>query len=100
MKQEQKFFAVLTLLLATALSMSAGDGVTAINQATSEINRYFEAAAKLMLGIGAIAGLIGGIMVYSKFSSGDPEGGKRIGKWVGGAIFLCLVPTILKAFFF
>lgn len=72
---------------------------TGLQNATDEIRGIFDTVADLTLIIGALVGVVGGIQVYSKFSSGDPDGGKRIGKWVGGAVFLGLVPTIIKALF-
>lgn len=70
-----------------------------LQDATNEIKGIFDTVANLTLIIGALVGVVGGIQVYSKFSSGDPDGGKRIGKWVGGAVFLGLVPSIIKALF-
>lgn len=72
---------------------------TALSDATGKVSQIFDVVANLCLVAAALVGLVGGISVYSKFSSGDPDGGKRIGKWVGGAIFIGLVPTILKALF-
>ena len=70
-----------------------------LQNATNEIKGTFDTVANLTLIISALVALVGGIQVYSKFSSGDPDGGKRIGKWVGGAVFIGLVPTIIKALF-
>lgn len=95
-----KFFLLSTFLFAINTMFAKGDVTGALNTATSTVTSAFEAASNLMLAVGAVVGLIGGITCYSKFSSGDPEGGKRIAKWIGGAVFLCLVPTILKGFFF
>lgn len=72
---------------------------SAISDATGQITGIFDSIATLCFVIAAIVGLVGGIQVYSKFSSGDPDGGKRIGKWVGGAVFMGLVPSIIKALF-
>lgn len=80
-------------------AMAQGNLNTGLQNATDEIRGIFDTVADLTLIIGALVGVVGGIQVYSKFSSGDPDGGKRIGKWVGGAVFLGLVPTIIKALF-
>lgn len=77
----------------------APDLNSGLEAATSSIRDIFDTVADLTLIIGALVGVVGGIQVYSKFSSGDPDGGKRIGKWVGGAVFLGLVPTIIRALF-
>lgn len=78
---------------------STPDINTGLQSATQSIGEIFDTVANLTLIISALVGLVGGIQVYSKFSSGDPDGGKRIGKWVGGAVFIGLVPTIIRALF-
>jgi hypothetical protein len=75
------------------------DLASGLEDATQSIVEIFDIVANLTLIISALVGLVGGIQVYSKFSSGDPDGGKRIGKWVGGAVFIGLVPTIIRALF-
>ena len=54
---------------------------------------------KLVYAIGAVVGLIGGIKVYSKWSSGDPDTNKTAASWFGACIFLIVAATILRSFF-
>lgn len=54
---------------------------------------------KLVYAIGAVVGLIGGIKVYNKFSSGDPDTSKTAASWFGACIFLIVAATILRSFF-
>lgn len=54
---------------------------------------------KLIYAIGAVVGLIGGIKVYNKFSSGDPDTSKTAASWFGACIFLIVAATILRSFF-
>lgn len=54
---------------------------------------------KLVYAVGAIIGLIGGIKVYQKFSSGDPDTSKTASSWFGACIFLIVAATILRSFF-
>lgn len=54
---------------------------------------------KLIYAIGAMVGLIGGVKVYGKFSSGDPETSKTAASWFGACIFLIVAATILRSFF-
>ena len=54
---------------------------------------------KLIYSIGAVIGLIGGVKVYSKFSSGDPDTSKTAASWFGACIFLIVAATILRSFF-
>ena len=48
---------------------------------------------------GAVIGLIGGVRVYQKFSSGDPDTSKTASSWFGACIFLIVAATILRSFF-
>lgn len=54
---------------------------------------------KLCYAIGAVVGLVGGIKVYNKFSSGDPDTSKTAASWFGACIFLIVAATILRSFF-
>lgn len=54
---------------------------------------------KLVFAIGAVVGLIGGVKVYNKFSSGDPDVAKVAASWFGACIFLIVAATILRSFF-
>ena len=54
---------------------------------------------KLIYAIGAVVGLIGGVKVYGKFSSGDPDVSKVAASWFGACIFLIVAATILRSFF-
>ena len=59
----------------------------------------FAPATKLIYAAAAIIGLIGGVRVYQKFSSGDPDTGKTAASWFGACIFLIVSATILRSFF-
>ena len=54
---------------------------------------------KLIYAIGAVVALIGGVKVYGKFSSGDPDTSKTAASWFGACIFLIVAATILRSFF-
>ena len=71
---KKKQIILAALLLAANISASAqGNGMAGITEATSMVTSYFDPATKLIYAIGAVVGLIGGIKVYGKFSSGDPR---------------------------
>ena len=78
---------------------AAGNGLSGINEATSMVTSYFDPGTKLIYAIGAVVGLIGGIKVYSKWSSGDPDTSKTAASWFGACIFLIVAATILRSFF-
>lgn len=98
---KQKLHAVtasccLTLFYSIA---SAQDGNTGIDQATDMVKSYFDSGANLMYAIGALVGLIGGVKVYQKWNSGDPDTGKVAAAWFGSCVFLVVVATVIKSFF-
>jgi hypothetical protein len=89
-----------TLMLASAVSVLAqGNGAAGLSEATQMVTSYFDPATKLIYAIGAVVGLVGGIKVYSKFSSGDPDTGKTAASWFGACIFLIVSATVLRSFF-
>lgn len=90
---------MVALMLATVSAFAAGDGSAGITEATSMVTGYFDPATKLIYAIGAVVGLIGGVKVYSKFSSGDPDTSKTAASWFGACIFLIVAATILRSFF-
>ena len=91
--------AALLLLTAAVQMWAAGNGMAGINEATSMVTSYFDPGTKLIYTIGAVVGLIGGVKVYGKFSSGDPDTSKTAASWFGACIFLIVAATILRSFF-
>jgi hypothetical protein len=96
---KRKFFLTVASLLYVMGVFSQGNGASGITEATTMITGYFDPATKLIYAIGAVVGLIGGIKVYSKFSSGDPDTSKTAASWFGACIFLIVSATILRSFF-
>jgi hypothetical protein len=80
-------------------AMAQNGGSAGISAATTMMTSYFDPATKLVYAIAAVLGLIGGIRVYSKFSSGDPDTSKTAAGWFGGCVALVICVTILRAFF-
>lgn len=100
MKQQQPKELLTGLLLLSALNLFAqGDGAAGITEATQMVTSYFDPATQLIYAIGAVVGLIGGVKVYNKFSSGDPDTSKTAASWFGACIFLIVAATILRSFF-
>ena len=97
---KKKIMMLLFLLTATAIGAYAqGNGIAGINEATKRVTSYFDPGTKLIYAVGAVVGLIGGIKVYNKFSSGDPDTSKTAASWFGACIFLIVAATILRSFF-
>ena len=98
--KSKKFFFSAVALASTAISAFAqGNGVAGIQEASQMVTSYFAPAVNLIYAIGAVVGLIGGVKVYTKFSSGDPDTGKTAASWFGACIFLIVAATILRSFF-
>ncbi|OFP36384.1 conjugal transfer protein, partial [Prevotella sp. HMSC069G02] len=82
MNNKKKIMMLLFLLTATAIGAYAqGNGIAGINEATKMVTSYFDPGTKLIYAVGAVVGLIGGIKVYNKFSSGDPDTSKTAASW-------------------
>ena len=100
MEQKTKKHILTGLALLTVVAaMAQGNGAAGINQATQMVTSYFDPGTKLIYAIGAVVGLIGGVKVYNKFSSGDPDTSKTAASWFGACIFLIVAATILRSFF-
>lgn len=96
----KKRFVLMLGLIALGFGVFAqGNGTAGITQATNMLSEYFDPGTKLIYAVGAVVGLIGGVKVYSKFSSGDPDTHKVAASWFGACIFLVVSATILRAFF-
>ena len=96
----KKITLMMLLLTATAIGAYAqGNGIAGINEATKMVTSYFDPGTKLIYAVGAVVGLIGGIKVYNKFSSVDPDTSKTAASWFGACIFLIVAATILRSFF-
>ena len=87
------------MLLATVGAFAQGNGIGGITEATNMVTSYFDPGTKLIYAIGAVIGLIGGVKVYSKFSSGDPDASKSATALFLSCVFLVIVGTVLRSFF-
>ncbi|MDR0686095.1 MAG: DUF4134 domain-containing protein [Dysgonamonadaceae bacterium] len=96
---KKKILMSAAFVLATASAFAQGNGIGGITEATNMVTSYFDPGTKLIYAIGAVVGLIGGIKVYNKFSSGDPDTSKTAASWFGACIFLIVAATILRSFF-
>lgn len=96
--KKRSFLAAMTLLVSMG-AFAQGNGIAGISEATNMVTSYFDPGTKLIYAIGAVIGLIGGVKVYSKFSSGDPDTSKTAASWFGACIFLIVAATILRSFF-
>lgn len=96
---KKRFLLSAAFFLVATGAFAQGNGSAGITEATQMVTSYFDPATKLIYAIGAVVGLIGGVKVYSKFSSGDPDTSKTAASWFGACIFLIVAATILRSFF-
>lgn len=95
----KKLILTLMAVVLASATMAQGNGIKGITDATSMVTSYFAPLTKLIYAVGAVVGLIGGIKVYQKFSSGDPDTSKTAASWFGACIFLVIVGVVLESFF-
>ena len=98
-KQRKKVLLAAVALLSGIGAFAQGNGTAGITEATQMVTSYFDPATQLIYAIGAVVGLIGGVKVYNKFSSGDPDTSKTAASWFGACIFLIVAATVLRSFF-
>ena len=84
----KKLILTLMAVVLASAAMAQGNGIKGITDATSMVTSYFAPLTKLIYAVGDVVGLIGGIKVYQKFSSGDPDTSKTAASWFGACIFL------------
>jgi hypothetical protein len=95
----KKLILTLMAVVLASAAMAQGNGIKGITDATSMVTSYFAPLTKLIYAVGAVVGLIGGIKVYQKFSSEDPDTSKTAASWFGACIFLVIVGVVLESFF-
>ncbi len=86
-------------LLTVISSYAQGNGMAGINEATNMVTSYFDPLTKLIFAVAAVLGLVGGVRIYSKFSSGDPDASKSATALFLACVFLVVVGTVLRSFF-
>lgn len=97
--KKRLFLTLAAAGLTAASALAQGNGLTGITEATSMVTELLRPADRLIYAVGAVVGLIGGIKVYQKFSSGDPDTSKTAASWFGACIFLIVAATVLRSFF-
>ena len=95
MRNKKVLLSAALVVSAVSSALAQGNGLAGINDATNMVTSYFDPGTKLIYAIG----LIGGIKVYNKFSSGDPDTSKTAASWFGACIFLIVSATVLRSFF-
>ena len=90
---------LILMLPASLASFAQGNGMAGISEATNMVTSYFDPLTKLIVAVAAVLGLVGGVRVYSKFNSGDPDASKSATALFLACVFLVIVGTVLRSFF-
>lgn len=90
---------LILMLPASLASFAQGNGMAGISEATNMVTSYFDPLTKLIFAVAAVLGLVGGVRVYSKFNSGDPDASKSATAIFLSCVFLVIVGTVLHSFF-
>ena len=90
---------LILMLPASLASFAQGNGMAGISVATNMVTSYFVPLTKLIFAVAAVLGLVGGVRVYPKFNSGDPDASKSATALFLSCVFLVIVGTVLRSFF-
>ncbi|WP_225554504.1 DUF4134 family protein [Sphingobacterium bovistauri] len=85
----------LCLLFLSPLIGNAQPGINDFYSATREVHRWYFSFSDLILVIGAIAGILGGLRVFTNWQSGKHH---HIDAQVMGWFFSCLFLTLIGVF--
>jgi len=98
-----KFLLVMTILTLDAVAVYAvptsGSLKTGLEAGYNELNGAVSIIEKILYVVSAIIGFIGGVKVYNKWSSGDPDTTKIAASWFGGAAFIVVVGVVIRTLF-
>lgn len=89
---------VFILFFAYETMYAQGGGAAGLTAAASTIKSYIASMTTLSYAIGGVVGIVGGIRIYIKWTSGDDINKELMG-WGGAFVFLMIVPTVVNGFF-
>nr|WP_316738457.1 DUF4134 family protein [Pedobacter aquatilis] len=74
-------------------------GIAEFYAAGAQVKGWYYSLSDLILVIGAIAGIIGGLRVYSNWQMGKSHIDAQVMAWFFSCIFLSLISAFLKSLF-
>ncbi|MDR0606510.1 MAG: DUF4134 domain-containing protein [Bacteroidales bacterium] len=98
------FVAICTIMLFVpeqthAQSTGISKAKTALNTVAGDISGLYDTVSKVLFAIAALIALVGGIIVYSKWTHGDPNAAKLVAAWLGSILFFVASGVLVRAMF-
>jgi len=78
---------------------SAQPGIQEFYSASTQVKGWYFSLSDLILVIGAIAGILGGLRVYSNWQMGKHHIDAQVMGWFFSCLFLSLISTFLRGLF-
>ena len=91
--------ALAVFFFAIPINVFCQPGISEFYQAEREVNRWYFSFSDLILVIGAIAGLVGGLRVYSNWQSGKHHVDSQVMAWFFSCLFLSIIGAALRALY-
>lgn len=93
----------LLLVGQTVLAQATGGGTGAISKgfdaAAVELTGGFKGILKIYWIVCGIGAVVGGIIVFNKWTAGDPDTRKSVTFWAAAVIFAIVAPMIIEKVF-
>lgn len=83
----------------SVFSANAQPGISEFYSATNEVEGWYFSMSDLVLVIGAVAGILGGLRVYSNWQMGKHHIDAQVMGWFFSCLFLSLISAFLRALF-
>lgn len=91
--------ALAAFFMLFSFSAAAQPGISEFYSASAEVRGWYFSMSDLVLVIGAIAGIFGGLRVYSNWQMGKHHIDAQVMGWFFSCLFLSLIGVFLRGLF-